>query len=172
MREQTLVDIRLKAAVAGLMLPIFVATGPALGEGEFCTEIVSLMKLGSLRNFRSIRGDYDAELESYATSRSLPNATDCYIQKDQDREDYICEWNFGSDKQAANAAFRTMADAVSACSLHAHTRDRTSSHRSFDVQSRLYFLGRREGIIDMRVALHHNLRRGNYTLYFEVQSHD
>ena len=162
----------MKAAVAALMLPIFVAAGPALGEGEFCAEIISLMKLGSLRNFRSIRGTYNAELESYATSRSLPNATDCYIQKYEDREDYICEWNYGSDKETASAAFKTMANAVSACSLHAHTKDRNSSHRSFDVQSRLYFLGRSEGIIDIRVALHHNLRRRNYTLYLEVQSHD
>lgn len=167
-----MLDLRTKAVVAALMLPIFVATGPALGEGDFCTEIVSLMKLGALRDFRSIRGAYDADLESYATSRLLPDATDCYIQKVEDGEDYICEWRYGSDKQGANAAFRTMADAVSACALHAHTKDRASSHRSFDVQSRLYFLGRREGIIDIRVALHHNLRRGYYTLYFEVQSHD
>ena len=162
----------MKTAIAALMLPIFVATGPALGEGEFCTEVVSLMKLGALRNFASIRGAYDADLESYATSRSLPNATECYIQKDEVGENYICQWNFRSDKQKANAAFKSMADAVSACSLHATTKNRTSSARSFDVQSRLYFLGRSEEIVDIRVALHHNLRRGNYTLYFELRSHD
>ena len=165
-------DLRLKAALAALMLPMFVAGGPTLSQSEFCTEVVSLMKLGALRNFKSISGAYDAEMQIYATSRSLPEASNCYIQKYQDGEDYVCQWDYQRDKEAANAAFKTLADAVSACSRYERTTERTSSHRSFDVQSRLYFLRQIEGVVDLRVALHHSLRRGKYVLYFEVKSRD
>ena len=154
------------------MLPIFAVTGPALGEEELCAEIISLMKLGYQGDFKSISGAYDADMEHYATSRSLPNATSCFIHRDPDNEDYVCRWDYGRDKQAANAAFGELSDSVSACALHARTADRSSSHRSFDVQSRMYFLDRLERVIDLRVALHHSLRRGKYSLYFEVKSHD
>lgn len=146
----------------------------ALSAGDFRGEIASLLKLGYQRNFSSIRGAYDAEMQSYATSRTLPNATECFIEVVGDDEDYNCIWDYGSDEQAARAAFRTLADGVGALSFHASAEDSTRSlGRYLVVESRSYYPERGvEGVTEVMVSLDHRLRRDEYSLHLHMKSRD
>ena len=69
----------------------------------------------SANNFRSLRGPYDPELESYKSKVRLPNAWYCDIDEFDGEASHTCAWRYIGQKAAAKANFERLVSTVKYC---------------------------------------------------------
>jgi len=135
-----------------------------------CGETTSLVR-HARSYFHQIRGNYDSDMEEYASTIVLPGADECTIEEDQYTATYRCQWLFAAnDENGARQATQSLMTEIRGCWPRATTRD--FQYARLRSQSRKFHV---EDDVTVQVGrrYHERPRRPQYNrwvVYLEVEA--
>lgn len=95
-------------------MTILLGIMPILAQAAVCEDLAAISEQAS-NGFTNWKGNYDADLEEYAATKSLPGARECVIEGDDDFPVYSCRWELSSANEMLTS-YRSLVNEVSRCS--------------------------------------------------------
>ncbi len=115
---------------------IFLCMFPIFAHASVCEDLQTVTDQAS-SGFSDWKGSYDSELNEYAATQSLPGATGCFIEGDDDFPVYSCRWEM-SDESKMISNYHSLVNEISSCSNVFSQRPRVRAVSGQSGSSRYY----------------------------------
>lgn len=109
---------------------------PVFAQASVCDDLQTVTEQAS-SGFSDWKGNYDSELNEYAATQSLPGASGCFIEGDDEFPVYSCRWELSSENEMLSS-YRSIVNEISSCSNIFSQRPRVRAMTGQGGSSRYY----------------------------------